>query len=312
MSPDRISTFAVSHGLSSSFRIIYRLKAAVAFGLDSLLNFILLSATIGMVLIVRTHSGPGCLRSQPTEIFEGVVYGCQQLQPSEEGRGFVHWVQVELAAPAIELYVTPKDQTAISRGWQYRLRWVSDVVSEERLAVAINGPLFRSDSILALPVPGEFANSVEPVIADGVVSHVWRDAYLLWFDNQLTPHLGRSKPIALPDLYKAKWGIGGQSLWLRDGEVWQGSYRQPDSQTAIAINGPRKLLFLATGNYISPRLIFQILSQLGAKDGMLLDGGTSSSMAIGVGAKRLEAGAVDRSFHPVATQFGIRANRVRD
>jgi len=44
---------------------------------------------------------------------------------------------------------------------------------------------------------------------------------------------------------------------------------------------PRKLLFLAVAGNISPRLMLQKLADLGAKDGMLLDGGHSSSMAMG-------------------------------
>ena len=134
-------------------------------------------------------------RPAATEIFEGITYGCKRLEPSEEGRGVVHWVRVDLTAPGIELYVTPMDPTAISQGWQYRLRRVGDVVAREHLAVAINGTLFRSNSSGWPRMSGDFANGVEPVVADHVVSHVWEDAYLLWFDDQLTPHLRPSKPI---------------------------------------------------------------------------------------------------------------------
>ena len=110
----------------------------------------------------------------------------------------------------------------------------------------------------------------------------------------------------------AKWGIGGQDLWLRDGRVWccDSRSRSPDTRTAVAVDLPRKLLFLAVGTHISPRSIFQILADLGAKDGMLLDGGSSSSMAIGKDASGVSAGTVDGGWHPVATQFGVRAHRL--
>jgi hypothetical protein len=52
----------------------------------------------------------------------------------------------------------------------------------------------------------------------------------------------------------------------------------------VAVDLPRKLLFLAVGTHISPTLMYQTLADLGAKDGMLLDGGHSSSMAIGTDA----------------------------
>jgi hypothetical protein len=148
------------------------------------------------------------------------------------------------------------------------------------------------------------------VVADHVVSHLWEQTYLLWFDDQLTPHLRPSKPPTAAELAMAKWGIGGQGVWLRDGKVWPDSSRSPDSRTAVAIDGPRKLLFLAVGDNISPRLMLQKLADLGAKDGMLLDGGGSSSMAIGKDAKGVSTGIVYGGWRPVATHFGVRAERL--
>ena len=161
---------------------------------------------------------------------------------------------------------------------------------------------------------GDLANSKEPVMADYVLSHFWEDAYLLWFDEELTPHLRRSKPLTVAEIATAKWGIGGQDLWLRDGRVWSGDTRSrsADARTAVAVDLSRKLLFLAVGTDISPRLMFQTLANLGAKDGMLLDGGSSSSMAIGKDASGVSAGTVYGGLHPVATQFGVRARRLRN
>ena len=67
----------------------------------------------------------------------------------------------------------------------------------------------------------------------------------------------------------------------------------PDGRTAVAIDLPRKLLFLAVGTPYSPALMFQTLADLGAKDGMLLDGGDSSSVAIGTGASVISPGTAD-------------------
>jgi hypothetical protein len=245
----------------------------------------------------------------PSEIFQGVVYGCQQLNPTEEGSGSIHWVRIDLTAPDIELYVTPLDAAAVARGWQYRLRRIKDVVNEEKLAVAINGTLFTSDSNRLIRMSGDFARSVETVVADHVVSHIWEHTYLLWFDSA-APHLRPAKPPTTAELAAAKWGIGGQVVWLWEGHVWPGSDRTPDSRTAVAIDGPRKLLYLAIAQHVSPRLLLEELSDLGAKDGMLLDGGGSSSMAIGGAAKGIAAGRYG-GWRPVATQFGVRAGANR-
>jgi hypothetical protein len=245
------------------------------------------------------------------EIFEGITYGCKQMEPSEEARGIVHWVRINLTAPGIMPYVTSKDPTALGQGWQYRLRRVGDVVASEHLAVAINGTLFGSKSGWWGGKSGDLANAVNPVVADHIVSHIWLDTYLLWFDDQLTPHLGPNKTTET-ELANAKWGIGGEDFWLRDGRVWPGDYRShiADGRTAVAVDLPRKLLFLAVGTHISPRLMFDTLANLGARDGMLLDGGDSSSIAIGTGASVVSPGTV-YGWRPVANQFGVRAEPLR-
>ena len=56
--------------------------------------------------------------------------------------------------------------------------------------------------------------------------------------------------------------------------------------------------------------MLQKLADLGAKDGMLLDGGSSSSMAIGEGARGLPARPIHGGWRPVATHFGVRAKRL--
>jgi len=250
-------------------------------------------------------------RPAAAEIFEGITYGCKQLEPSKQARGVVHWVRINLTAPGIGVYVTSKDPTAVSQGWQYRLRQVADVVASEHLAVAINGTFFGSQSNWWRR-SGDLANSNEPVVADHVISHLPLDSYLLWFDDQLTPHLRPAKPLTEAELATAQWGIGGQDFWLQDGRVWSGngSCFIPDARTAVAVDMPRKLLFLAVGTHISPYLMFQTLANLGARDGIQLDGGDSSSMAIGTGASVVSPGNV-HGWRPVATQFGVRAEPLR-
>src|SRR5262245_48706840 len=61
----------------------------------------------------------GCGSHAQTEIFVGITYGCKRLEATGEGSGLVHWVSINLAAPGIELYVTPLDPTAVAKGGQY-------------------------------------------------------------------------------------------------------------------------------------------------------------------------------------------------
>jgi hypothetical protein len=265
----------------------------------------------GAVLLRNGYGSSECNKYRaPREIFRGITAGCQQLRASEEGAGSLYWMRIDLKAPGVELYVTPTDPVAIAQGWQYRLRSVRDVVLEEDLAVAVNACLFSSSLPWWWPWKhGAFANGVETVVADHVVSHDWEHTYLLWFDDVLKPNLRRSKPPTRSELRSAKWGVGGQAVWLWDGKVWPSSDRRPDARTAVAIDQERRLLFLAVARSISPRLILQKLAELGAKDGMLLDGGSSASMVVGEGARGLDARAILGGGQPVATQFGVRAQR---
>ena len=246
-----------------------------------------------------------------TEIFEGVTYGSARLEITPEGGGLLHWLRIDLSAPGIELYVTPLDPAAVAQGWQYRLRPIKEVIASEGLAVAINGTLFTWDGPRWLPRSGDLARAVETVVADHVVSHVWEHSYLLWFDGQLTPHLRAAKPPQPSELAMARWGIGGQGVGLQHGQVWPGSSRDPDARTAVAIDQARKLLFLAVAENMSPRRLLQELADLGGKEGMLLDGGDSSALAIGEGSQAIAPGILYGGWRPVATYFGVRARPVR-
>jgi Phosphodiester glycosidase len=248
--------------------------------------------------------------SQPRTIFSGVTYGCETLQRTDEGSGVLHWLRVDLAAPGIELYVTPLDPSAVESGFQYRLRLIDDVLRSEGLAVIINGSLFTSKPSWRPRLPGDLANGVETVVSDHLTSHVWEHTYLLWFDDHLNAQLRPSKPPKPEELRAAKWAIGGQGVWLQEGRVWSGSERKPDSRTAVGIDPQRKLLFLAVAEWASPRLVLEQLAKLGARNGMLLDGGASSALAIGEGARGLTSGTLFGGWRPVATFFGIRARQL--
>src|SRR5262245_2219585 len=91
---------------------------------------VLIGALLALSVGAPLRGGFACLgRPAAAEIFEGITYGCKQLDPSEEANGVVHWARINLMAPGIAPYVTSKDPTAVSQGWEYRLRRVADVVT---------------------------------------------------------------------------------------------------------------------------------------------------------------------------------------
>ena len=96
---------------------------------------------------------------------------------------------------------------------------------------------------------------------------------------------------------------------LRNGKVSEGAETQRDSRTMVAIDHQQHL-FLAVGADISPRLLAQKLAEKGATDALILDGGTSSMMAIGRNARGVRPEVVWGGWRPVATYFGIRAEPI--
>jgi hypothetical protein len=235
------------------------------------------------------------------------------LEATDEGSGSVYWVRVDLKAPGIKVYVTPLDGSAVAAGWQYRLRGIRDVVSGAQLAVAVNGTLFDSEAgwrpRWSPRMTGDFARSVTTVVAKHVITQGLLNADLLWFDSQLNPHyLSALKPPKPADLAEAKWALGGQAFWLHDrGAWWVVRGQPPDSRTAVAVDERRQRIFLAVGEWVSPPRFLGVLADLGADLALLLDGGGSSALAIGEGARGVSGGVLFGGWRPGATYFGVKA-----
>lgn len=246
---------------------------------------------------------------KPIEIFAGVRYIAEKVVAGAQGGGLVHFVQIDLSSPGIELFISPLDSQAVQSGWEYRLDYVSSVLRDQNLAVAVNASLFTSRSLGFLQLPGDLARSVETLVSDHVVNHLWEHTYLLAFDDSLRAWFTLSKPPPRAALERARWAVGGQAVDLREGRVQTGS-AMPDARTAVALDQPGRHLFLAVGENISPRLLLTMLAERGGWTGMLLDGGHSTTFAVGPGAKGLRSGVLVGGWRPVATVLGVRARRL--
>jgi hypothetical protein len=248
---------------------------------------------------------------QWTTIFAGVRYVEESLTPGPEGSGAVHIVEVDLTAPGIELFVTPVAPEALRAGWEYQLTYLPRIVHEEHLAVAINASLFTSRSLGYIQLPGDLARSVETLVANYAVNHLWEHTYLLAFDDRLQAWFTLSKPPSVSDLRRARWAVGGQAIDLREARV-RSSNLMPDARTAVALDQSGKHLYLAVAKNISPRSMLARLADRGAWTGMMLDGGHSTTLVVGAGANALTPGVVVGGWRPVATVFGVRAKRVHE
>jgi hypothetical protein len=248
--------------------------------------------------------------ADPVEIYRGITYACERLSDTPESGGLMHWVRADLKVPGVQLYITPLDPGAKARGWEYRLKYTSTAVADEHLAAAVNGTLFASDSTW-IRLSGDDARSNETIVADHVVNHVHLHTYLLWWDDDLLAHLESTKPPSAQVLTKAKWGIGGQQALLMDGVVSMHAGRAVDQRTMIAADPQHRIVWIACFDKASYRFAAQNLADKGAKIGIMVDGGSSTSMAIGDLAVGVRSGTVRGNWRPVATHFGFRADPIQ-
>lgn len=254
------------------------------------------------------------------EIFQGVSYTCQTLQPTEKSSGWVHIVRVDLTTPGIELYTTPVDETLASEQWQYCLMLTGNCARENDLSVAINATQFSSNSYTVewkgknrlFCLPGDLARTSEMVVSNYQANPPQDNIYLLWFDRDLTPILERARPPSEEVLREARWGVGSLSILAQDGKLLREGKADAIGRTAIGIDSEKKLLWLAVFEKASPNAAGKLLISLGARDVVLMDGGTSSAMALGRDALGVPTGVVAGGWRPVATHFGIRAPKLRE
>ena len=221
----------------------------------------------------------------PAEIFDGVVYQCQKVQQAGI-EGLVHLVTVDLTTHGLELYVTPRDPAAVRAGWEYRTQWAPSVAEEQKLSVLVNGTLYKSAQSPAI-FPGSFASSFETLVSNHEASEIHPHSYLLWFEDDLTPHLEKTRPPSPEVCRRARWGISG-NLLVDDGKVTSFGNDETDCRTAAGIDPERKLLFLAVFDNATQAAVGRYLVAQRVTDAIILDGGHSTCLVIGEGVGALD------------------------
>lgn len=292
-------------------------QGAISSPRKSLLRRLLRAAlflSLGVVLLAGTFAGYLCLtRPSPqpeTEIFQGVFYSCYQLPQTKDTGGRLMLVRVDLTAPGVDLYTTPLDANAVKAGEQHVMRWPSALVADEKLAVAITGTMFDGKSRWS-QIPGGFTHSFETVISNHEVSHINKESYMLWFEDDLTPHMEHTKPPSAQVLAKAKWGVGGQGAAVLTQGVGDlsGPDDHPNRRIFAGIDAQKKQLFFAAFEWASLAGAARTLGKLGVKEATALDGGSSASMTIGAGASGMSPGILMYPMRGVPVFLGVKARK---
>jgi hypothetical protein len=267
---------------------------------------LLLIAVLGPALyiggwIAWTYHGPASER----EIYHGLFYGCERLPEGPESGGLWHYVRADMNVPGVGIYITPRDPDAIAAGFEYKLKYVTTAVDDEKLAAAINGVRFGARNRY-LQFPGTYATGFETVITEHEMSHFNADTYLMWWDDAMQAHLEWRKPPAEADIKAAKWAIGAQEAILSLKEHTQD--RGADQQTFIAADPDRNWVWIGCFDKASYTFMYEFLQRRGVKLLIAVDGGSSKCLVVGSKAKNIRPGTITGNWRPVATQFGFRAD----
>jgi hypothetical protein len=238
-----------------------------------------------------------------TEIYRGVYYQCTQGQ-----NGAIHLLEVDLSRPNVQLFLTPVNPDALARGHEYRLDYVRNVARAEGLAIAVNGPMFASDSYL-LPMVGDFATSRDTIVANHKLNHLNPNNFLIWFDEALRPKAESSRPAPLNVLEKAQWAIGGIDLSVNGGRKYNGD-GSSDKRCLIGIDHER--MWLGIFESATQTEAVGVLMRAGAKYVMMMDGGDSTSLYLGGRTRGVPNGLRFGGQRPVATVIGIKADPILD
>jgi hypothetical protein len=276
-----------------------------------------------VVLFVLSAAIPGaahyfCAARGPlpaTEIYRGVTYLCERLPETAESGGLLRLVRVDLSESGVELYITPPASERLSREWRYRLRYVGEVVQTQNLAVAVNATMFHSDSLSvrwqeeSWPIrrAGDPARSTDRIIANYVVGSGQRNKWLLWFEEDLTPHIDLRDQVTPEVLKRAKWGIGAWSMLVKDRAAQTFPHPTADRRTVIGVNLEQRVLWLAIFDRASRNSAAQALASRGVQYAIMVDGGSSTAMVLGAEARGARPGVVTGDWFPVATHLGVRA-----
>ena len=294
------------------------------------LGLIAVAAAVGWLF----HAGPASRPlagkpTQPVEIFQGITYHSYRLADSPHGGGMVHVVRADLNQPGVGVYVGGPEADA-APPWRYRTRYPWQVASRRDLAVTVNGLMFGSrvqGRLSQRTDPGtgwwRLAHNAVPVndaartrmtaIADGLVNLRSDRLKLIWQDAAGQVHFTGRLGDDPTGYEQAVWGVGGDLLFVAGGrpEAWAvANPHQPQARCVIGVNSRENQVWLIVFEWADYRLVAEQVARHGPRFALNLDGGGSTGMVIGPGARGVEPGTRLGGYRPSAVPIGFLARRI--
>lgn len=305
------------------FKIWRRFSHSPKFMFAMVSALVLLSPLLayGALLLSRP---PRYNLTQP--LFSGVSYTRKvRLSPNPQ---VIHVIEVNLNAPGVKVFVTPENGD--SQDMETTAYTVSEFLSQYNLQVAVNAsyfsPFFAKTPLYFYPRSGNNVNVQGLAISDGKTystgSNGWHVLCILE-DNTAsiltTPHCPEKTLQAVTgSLIVENYQV---TPYLQHTHNSKSSEMPLAPRTAVAIDSKHQKLWLVVvdgrqpfySEGVSQGELAEILVELGAEKGLMLDGGGSSTMAIEGkwGAKLLNAPfhtRIPMRQRPVGNAIGIYAS----
>jgi len=232
--------------------------------------------------------------------------------------------EVDLANPKVRVRVAPGGADPDGPGqWQTTLMAPTKIAAREGFDLVVNGDFFRARGLK----DGEGTNSgyraglwgavVGPAVTDGQVWSVGTNA-----TPCLAVHNDRSVTIELlqrptPDDWEV---VAGNTILVKDGRPIPHRVKTRHPRTAVGLDATGRRLLIVVADGRKPKIAVGMsfdelaaeLVRLGCRQGLNLDGGGSSVMAVrdpASGQYRILNQPTDGHERPVANALGITVDR---
>ncbi|MBX3431981.1 MAG: phosphodiester glycosidase family protein [Pirellulales bacterium] len=228
--------------------------------------------------------------TRTAEPFVGVTYYQIVQGPDRAQRAIlprplaIHLVEIDPASPGVTLFAAPGNG---DEPHEYARRTTSDFVAAHKLAVAINGDFYSTDTGLVADVLGlgMSAGRIDSPLAD---NPAFRHALIATKDDRALVVSGSDVPA---DAWHA---VSGNIRLLRDGQVLRSDdpySRTLNPHTAVGVDADAgRLYFLVVdgrqAGYSEGMLtgeMAELLLEFGVEDAINLDGGGSSTLVFADG-----------------------------
>ena len=258
------------------------------------------------------------LRPQPferTEIFEGVYLTVEDYPWDWPVKGRVMIAEIHWATPGLEIKHRdfsypflpghPKAEhfSTLPADW---------ALERESASILVNTTLFGPNS-LSTWIPGSGVRSNETIVIDGLASHIHAHSYLLYWDSDDNAHMLRQKPPPPEIIETARLGIGLQGVQVNEGRPGYAALSDKDNmddRTFIGVDPMQKILFLMAFEKSTGRFMIDRAIEEGVIFGGQLDGGSSTNLLVGPGARGIRSHTGIRNLRPIGPYLVVRAGKI--